>query len=69
MAARGAKPKAAHLRLIDGTHRTARHGEEGEAKKAVETVAQKFGKLSRPKGFKGEGLRVRLRMSIGELFS
>ena len=56
MAARGAKPKAAHLRLIDGTHRTARHGEEGEAKKAVETVAQKFGKLSRPKGFKGEGL-------------
>lgn len=56
MAARGAKPKAAHLRLVDGTHRTARHGDVEKAKDAVEQATQAFGKLSRPKGMKGEGL-------------
>lgn len=53
MAKRGAKPKSAHLRLVDGTHRTARHGDAGKAKAAVETAIKKFGKLTRPKEFKG----------------
>lgn len=56
MAARGAKPKAAHLRLVDGTHRAARHGSAEAAKEAVEKAAQSFGKLTRPRHLKGEGL-------------
>ncbi len=39
MAARGAKPKAAHLRLVDGTHRTARHGDVEKAKDAKDKKA------------------------------
>jgi hypothetical protein len=56
MAARGAKPKAAHLRLVDGTHRKNRHGEEAEAREAVEKSASSFGKLTRPKHLKSHGL-------------
>lgn len=58
MAARGAKPKAAHLRLIDGTHRTARHGDMGDVKKAVEEASRQFGAMVKPKGLKGEGLNA-----------
>lgn len=54
MASRGAKPKAAHLRLVDGTHRATRHGSEEDAKKLVAAAAQQFGKLARPKHLKGE---------------
>lgn len=53
MATRGAKPKSSHLRIVDGTHRTARHGDVTEAKLAVEKVAESFGKLTRPKHLKG----------------
>lgn len=56
MATRGAKPKAAHLRLVDGTHRKTRHGDEDSARQAVEAAAASFGKLRRPKALKGEGL-------------
>ncbi len=56
MAARGAKPKAAHLRLVDGTHRKTRHGEKDKAKAIVETSIQSFGSLHRPKHLKGEAL-------------
>ncbi len=56
MAARGAKPKPAHLRIIDGTHRATRHGEEGKVKEATEAAIQSFGKLTRPKHLKGEAL-------------
>lgn len=56
MAARGAKPKPAHLRVIDGTHRKTRHGEEAKVKEAVDVSVEAFGKLSRPKGLKAEGL-------------
>jgi hypothetical protein len=55
MAARGAKPKAAHLRLVDGKHRKARQGEVAEAQEAVEKSATAFGKLTRPKYFKSFG--------------
>ncbi len=58
MAARGAKPKPAHLRVIDGTHRKGRHGDEGAAKKAVEQAVETFGKLARPKELKGEALKA-----------
>jgi len=56
MAARGAKPKPAHLRLIDGTHRTTRHGDEARAKAAIE--ADKFGKPVMPQGMKGEAAKA-----------
>lgn len=54
MAARGARPKPAHLRLVDGTHRRTRHGDPGEAKAAVEALEGEFGRPVRPKHFKGE---------------
>jgi len=56
MATRGAKPKAAHLRLVDGTHRPTRHGDTKAAKKAVEEAQRSFGKLVRPRALKGEAL-------------
>jgi hypothetical protein len=56
MAKRGAKPKPAHLRLIEGTRNVTRHGTEKEIREAVEASVQSFGKLTRPKYLKGEGL-------------
>lgn len=56
MATRGARPKPAHLRLVDGTHRTTRHGDVKAAKKAAEEAVTSFGKLDRPKFLKGEAL-------------
>lgn len=56
MATRGAKPKPAHLRLVDGTRNVTRHGTEQELRKSVEAAAQQFGKLVRPKHLKGEAL-------------
>lgn len=56
MASKGPKPKAAHLRLVDGTHRPTRHGSEDDAKKLVAVAAQQFGKLNRPKHLRGDGL-------------
>jgi len=56
MAARGAKPKPAHLRLVDGTHRTTRHGRARAAQEATDAALEQFGKLARPKHLKGEAL-------------
>lgn len=56
MAKRGAKPKPAHLRLVDGTNNVTRHGSERDLRKTVEETVQKFGKLLRPKHLKGDGL-------------
>ena len=53
MAARGAKPKPAHLLLIDGTRNVTRHGTEQALRERVE-AATAFGKLVRPKHLKGE---------------
>jgi hypothetical protein len=58
MAVRGAKPKPAHLRLIDGTHRTTRHGDDGAARAKVEQAATRFGPLERPSFLKGEALKA-----------
>lgn len=53
MATRGAKPKPAKLRLVDGTHRTARHGESEQAVEATEAATAAFGKLKKPASVKG----------------
>jgi hypothetical protein len=50
MAPRGAKPKPAKLRLVEGTHNVTRHGPVDEARKAVAAAVQAFGKLERPRG-------------------
>lgn len=54
MASRGPKPKPAFLRIVDGTHRTTRHGDTETAKAGAATAVQQFGKPVRPKHLKGE---------------
>lgn len=54
MATRGAKPKPARLRLVDGTHNVTRHGKAAAAEKLVETAAAEFGKLVKPAYLKGQ---------------
>ena len=56
MATRGAKPKPAHLRLVDGTRNATRHGTEKDLRDAVEKSTTAFGRLQRPKGLTGEAL-------------
>lgn len=58
MATRGAKPKPAHLRVVDGTRNATRHGSEADLRKKAEDSARSFGKLSRPMRLKGEALRA-----------
>jgi phage terminase small subunit len=53
MATRGAKPKPAQLRLVDGTHNVTRHGSKADAEK-VAASGQGFGKLKRPSYLKGQ---------------
>ena len=57
MAKRGAKPKPAHLRLVDGTRNTTRHGTEANVKALAET-GSKFGSLQRPATLKGEARKA-----------
>ncbi|WP_441280517.1 hypothetical protein [Tardiphaga sp. 862_B3_N1_1] len=52
MAKRGAKPKPAHLRLVDGTRNATRHGSEADLRDAVEESVASFGKLVKPKDMK-----------------
>ena len=56
MATRGAKPKPAHLRIVDGTVNVTRHGSEADLRAKVEAAVTAFGKLDRPKFLKGEAL-------------
>jgi len=58
MATRGAKPKPAHLRLVDGTRNATRHGSESDLRKAAESATASFGKIVRPKHLKGEALNA-----------
>lgn len=58
MAARGAKPKPTHLRLVDGTHRSTRHGDREKAREKVDGSSQSFGRLEQPKGLSGNGLKA-----------
>lgn len=54
MATRGAKPKSPKLRLVDGTHRTTRHGPAELAERAAEAVVREFGKPAKPAYLKGQ---------------
>lgn len=56
MATRGAKPKPAHLRIVDGTINVTRHGSESDLRAKVDSAIELFGKPVRPKGMKGDGL-------------
>lgn len=58
MATRGNKPKPAHLRLVDGTHRATRHGDTASARAAAERVSQSFGDLKLPAHLKGEAAKA-----------
>lgn len=58
MATRGAKPKSNVLRLVTGTHRTTRHGDEKAAKALADKVISSFGKLERPKHLRGHALNA-----------
>jgi phage terminase small subunit len=49
MTIRGRRPKPSHLRLVDGTHRSDRHG---DASKALSDAAAAFGPLRMPSYFK-----------------
>lgn len=53
MALRGAKPRPAQLRIVEGTHRPSRHGPAEEAGKAAEASAHAFGAIEMPASFRG----------------
>lgn len=53
MAQCGAKPKLAHLHLIDGTGNVTRHGSEDKMREKAESSAH-FGKPVKPKQLKGD---------------
>lgn len=54
MALRGRRPKPCRLRLVDGTHRTARHGDAARAREAAQGAQALFGKPERPSWLKGQ---------------
>jgi hypothetical protein len=58
MATRGVKPKPAHLRLVDGSHRTTRHGKAADVAAAVESYVEAFGRPTKPAYFKGQAARA-----------
>lgn len=58
MATRGAKPKPAHLRIVDGTTNVTRHGPETEAKKKVAEAERNFGKPVMPAHLKGDAAKA-----------
>ena len=58
MASRGARPKPAALRLVDGTHRTTRHGDADKVREVAEAGEARFGKLRKPAGMRGEALKA-----------
>ncbi len=58
VAKRGAKPKPAHLRLVDGTRHVTRHGSEEDLRNKAETSKASHGALVRPKFLKGPALEI-----------
>ena len=46
--ARGRRPKAPHLRLVEGTHRADRHGDAVKVGEAAAKAAANFGPLIQP---------------------
>jgi hypothetical protein len=58
MATRGAKPKPAALRVVDGTRNATRHGSEGSLRDTATHGANAFGPLKKPAGLKGEAAKA-----------
>lgn len=59
MAKRGRRPKPTRKRLVDGTHRTTRHGAAAKAEKSVAVTASTFGsKPERPPWLTGEARKA-----------
>lgn len=58
MARPGAKPKPAHLRVVDGTHRNTRHGDKADVQADIEEKSATFGALLRPTYLKGEARKA-----------
>jgi phage terminase small subunit len=58
MATRGAKPKPAHLRLVDGIRNATRHGSEADLRKKADKAVEAFGKLAQPTHLKGEAAKA-----------
>jgi hypothetical protein len=58
MATRGAKPKPAKLRLVDGTNNVSRHGTLDKARAAVDAAQEKFGNPVKPKTMRGEAAKA-----------
>ena len=58
MAQRGAKPKPAELRLVDGTHNVTRHGDPGKVKSAAAAAEGAFGGPAMPSYLKGEAAKA-----------
>lgn len=58
MAARGAKPKPAHLQIVDGTRNTTRHGSEEDLRKKVEGSIKAFGPLIMPRELRGSAAKA-----------
>jgi hypothetical protein len=54
MARRGARPKPAHLHLVEATVNVTKHGPEKDVRRRAETHASSFGKIVRPKTLTGE---------------
>lgn len=50
---KGRKPKPPHLRLVQGTHRSDRHGSAKQAAAGVAKASAAFGPLEMPKHLKG----------------
>lgn len=58
MAKRGAKPKPAALRVVDGTRNSTRHGTEEELREKAAQSQATFGELKKPPSLKGEGAKA-----------
>lgn len=58
MAIRGARPKPVALRVVDGTHRSTRHGDEAVAKDQADRSVQAFGQLKKPSAIKAEAAKA-----------
>ncbi|MGJ0236973.1 hypothetical protein ACQEPB_00430 [Novosphingobium fluoreni] len=58
MAQRGAKPKPAHLHIVQGTRNVTRHGSEESLRERVEGAAAAFGGLKRPSYLRGEARKA-----------
>ncbi len=58
MAIRGAKPKAAALRVVDGTTNVTRHGPESEQREKAEKSRESFGGLTKPTNLRGSAAKA-----------